>query len=40
VDEFCRATGLPIATVTATLALMELKGMVRGAGGMSYVRGR
>ncbi|MCU0509436.1 MAG: DNA-processing protein DprA [Anaerolineae bacterium] len=40
VDELCRATGLPIATVTATLALMELKGMVRGAGGMSYVRGR
>ena len=38
VDELCRATGLPIATVTSTLALMELKGMVRSAGGMTYVR--
>jgi DNA processing protein len=40
VDELCRATALPIATVTATLALMELKGMVCGAGGMTYIRGR
>ncbi len=40
VDELSRATGLPIATVTATLALMELKGMARGAGGMTYTRGR
>ena len=40
VDEVCRATGLPVSTVTATLALMELKGLVHGAGGMSYVRAR
>lgn len=40
VDELSRATGLPIATVTATLALMELKGMALGAGGMTYTRGR
>jgi DNA processing protein len=40
VDELCRSTGLPIATVTATLALMELKGMIRSAGGMTYTRGR
>jgi len=40
VDEVSRATGLPIAAVTSTLALMELKGLVRQAGGMSYVRAR
>jgi DNA processing protein len=40
VDELCRASALPIATVTATLALMELKGMARSAGGMTYTRGR
>jgi DNA processing protein len=40
VDEVSRATGLPIAAVTSTLALMELKGLVRHAGGMSYVRAR
>jgi hypothetical protein len=31
---------LPIAQVTSTLALMELKGMVRQVGGMSYVLAR
>jgi DNA processing protein len=40
VDDLCRLAGLPISTVTSTLALMELKGMVRGAGGMTYIRGR
>lgn len=40
VDEVGRATGLPIATVSGTLALMELKGLVRHAGGMSYVLAR
>ena len=40
VDEVSRATGLPIATVTSTLALMELKGLVRQAGGMNYIRAR
>lgn len=39
-DEISRATGLPIATVTGTLALMELKGLVHSAGGMAYVRAR
>lgn len=38
VDELSRQTGMPIAEVTSTLALMELKGLVRGAGGMAYVR--
>lgn len=40
VDEMSRAVGLPIATVTSTLALMELKGLVRQTGGMTYVRAR
>ncbi len=40
VDEVSRATGLPIASVTSTLALMELKGLVRHCGGMSYMRAR
>jgi DNA processing protein len=40
VDELGRALQLPIAEVTSTLALMELKGMVRQVGGMSYVVAR
>lgn len=37
VDELGRATGFPIATVSSTLALMELKGIVKQVGGMNYV---
>lgn len=37
VDELGRAAGLPIAQVTSTLAMMELKGLVRQVGGMKYV---
>jgi DNA processing protein len=40
VDDLGRAVRLPIAQVTSTLALMELKGMVRQVGGMSYVLAR
>ena len=40
VDEVGRGAGLPIATVSSTLALMELKGLVRQVGGMKYVRAR
>jgi len=40
VDEIRRRSGLPIATVSSTLALMELKGMVRQVGGMHYVLAR
>ncbi len=40
VDEIGRATGLPIAAVSSTLAVMELKGLVRPVGGMNYVRAR
>jgi DNA processing protein len=40
VDDVSRAAGLPVAVVSSTLALMELKGLVRQAGALSYVRGR
>jgi DNA processing protein len=39
--DFLRAqTGLPIEQVTAALTMMELKGLARQMGGMSYVRVR
>jgi DNA processing protein len=37
VDEIREQADLPIEQVSATLALMELKGMVRQVGGMQYV---
>ncbi|GAB4460114.1 MAG: DNA-processing protein DprA [Anaerolineales bacterium] len=37
VDEIRNQAGLPIEKVSAALALMELKGMVRQVGGMQYV---
>ncbi len=40
VDALGRAVDLPIAEVTSTLALMELKGQVRQVGGMNYVLAR
>jgi DNA processing protein len=40
VDEVSRAAGLPADIVGSTLILMELKGLVRQAGALSYVRCR
>ncbi len=40
IDEVCRSSGLPIATVSSTLAMMELKGMVRQVGTMNYILSR
>ncbi|MCC7118854.1 MAG: DNA-protecting protein DprA [Anaerolineales bacterium] len=37
VDDIRHQSGLPIEKISATLALMELKGMVRQVGGMNYV---
>ncbi len=37
IDEIRTRTAIPIEKVTATLALMELKGMVRQVGGMQYI---
>ena len=40
IDDVCRTSGLPVATVSSTLAMMELKGMVKQVGPMSYVLAR
>lgn len=37
IDEVGRKASLPISTISSTLAIMELKGMVRQVGGMNYV---
>ena len=37
IDEIRNQSELPIEKVSASLALMELKGMVRQVGGMNYV---
>jgi DNA processing protein len=37
IDNICNQTGMAIEKVSATLVLMELKGMVRQVGGMNYV---
>jgi DNA processing protein len=40
VDEVCQQSGLPVATVSSVLAMLELKGLVRQVGPMSFVRTR
>ncbi|NDJ77254.1 MAG: DNA-protecting protein DprA [Chloroflexi bacterium] len=40
IDELCQLTGLPITQISSTLALMELKGMVRRLEGMRYALAR
>jgi DNA processing protein len=40
IDELCRATGLPVAEVSGALVMMELKGLTRLVGPMTYVRAR
>ncbi|MDP2919611.1 MAG: DNA-processing protein DprA [Dehalococcoidia bacterium] len=40
IDDICAGSGLPVATVSSTLAMMELKGMIRSVGNMSYVLAR
>jgi len=40
IDEVCRGSGLPMSTVSSTLAMMELKGMVKQMGAMNYVLAR
>lgn len=40
IDEVCRHSRLPIATVSSTMAMMELKGMIRQLGGMNYILAR
>ena len=38
IDEIIRSSGLDISRVSSTLAMMELKGLVRQVGGMNYIR--
>ena len=40
IDELIRDSDLPTMTVTSTLMMMELKGMIKQVGGMMYVLGR
>ncbi len=40
IDEVCRSSGLPISTVSSTLTMMELKGMVKQVGAMNYALAR
>ena len=40
IDQVCRSSGLPIATVSSTLTMMELKGLVKQTGAMNYVLAR
>jgi DNA processing protein len=37
IDEICQASRLPAHTVSGTLAMMELKGMVKQVGAMHYI---
>jgi len=38
IDELCREMGLPVAQVSGTLVMLELKGLVRLVGPMTYAR--
>jgi DNA processing protein len=40
IDEVCQRSGLPAADVSSTLAMMELKGLVKQVGTMNYVLSR
>ena len=40
IDEVCRSSNLPMSTVSSTLAMMELKGLVKQVGTMNYVLAR
>ena len=40
IDEVCRSSGLSISTVSSTLAMMELKGLVKQVGAMNYALAR
>jgi len=38
IDELCREMGLPVAQVSGTLVMLELKGLARLVGPMTYAR--
>jgi DNA processing protein len=37
IDDICHRSGLPIATVSSTLTMLEFKGLAKQVGGMNYV---
>ena len=39
-DEVCRSSNLPVSTVSSTLAMMELKGLIKQVAPMNYVLAR
>lgn len=40
IDELCRNLSRPVSEISSTLALLELKGLVRQIGGMNYILAR
>ena len=40
IDDIQRASGLPVSAVSSSLAMMEIKGLVKQVGGMNYIRTR
>ncbi|MFC1989078.1 DNA-processing protein DprA [Chloroflexota bacterium] len=40
IDKVCRSSGLPVSEVSSTLAMMELKGLVKQMGAMNYALAR
>ncbi|GAC1345450.1 MAG: hypothetical protein NVSMB27_07690 [Ktedonobacteraceae bacterium] len=40
IDDFIRESGLPTMTVTSTLMMMEIKGVIKQVGSMQYVLAR
>lgn len=40
IDAVCRSSGLPVSTVSSTLAMMELKGLIKQVGAMNYALAR
>ena len=40
IDEVCCSTGLPMSTISSTLTMMELKGLVKQVGTMNYILSR
>ncbi len=40
IDEVCRSSGLPVSEVSSTLAIMELKGLVKQVGPMNFALAR
>ena len=40
IDDLIRESDLPTTTVSSTLTVMELKGLVKSAGGMQFILAR